>query len=107
MKRNKRRIGLLASTMVVAAFALIFAAALPQTASAQGGPGGFGGRADFGAPVQDNYLADALGISVEELQAARDQAKDAVIDQTVEEGLITEEEVKIILYEGRPAAGGK
>jgi len=29
------------------------------------------------------------------------------LDDVIEEGLITEEDVKIILYEGRPAAGGK
>ncbi len=29
------------------------------------------------------------------------------LDNVIEEGLITEEEVKIILYEGRPAAGDK
>ncbi|MBT5551136.1 MAG: DUF190 domain-containing protein [Nitrospina sp.] len=29
------------------------------------------------------------------------------LDNVIEEGLITEEEVKIILYEGRSAAGGK
>ena len=29
------------------------------------------------------------------------------LDKVIEEGLITEEEVKIILYEGRPAADGK
>lgn len=100
MKRNKRWIGLLASTMAVAAFALIFAVALPQTASAHGGPDGFSGRANFGAPVQDNYLADALGISVEELQAARAQAADAAIDQAVDEGLITEAQAEMIRDRG-------
>ena len=29
------------------------------------------------------------------------------LDDVIEEGLITEEDVKIILYEGRPTAGGK
>ena len=29
------------------------------------------------------------------------------LDDVIEEGLITEEDVKIILYEGRPEAGGK
>lgn len=40
----------------------------------------------------DSYLADALGISVEELQDARVQAKEAAIQQAVDEGLLTEEQ---------------
>ena len=49
MKLSKTRTGLIASTVAVAAFALIFTLAVPQTADAYGrGPGGFRGQ---GAPV--------------------------------------------------------
>jgi hypothetical protein len=51
------------------------------------GPGGFGERIDHQA-----LLAEALGITVEELQAAQEQAHAAAIQQAVDEGLITQEE---------------
>ena len=54
-----------------------------------GGPwGGFGGR----SIDHSQLLADALGITVDELEAARDQANQAAIDQAIAEGLITQEE---------------
>ena len=81
-----------------AALALVLAVTLvvPMSASAFGGKlggfghGGFGhgGGADRGA-----QLADALGISVEELQAAQEKAALAGLAQALDEGLITEEEV--------------
>jgi len=37
-------------------------------------------------------LAEALGITVEELQAAREQANEAAIAQAIEEGIITQEQ---------------
>ena len=44
----------------------------------------------------DSLLADALGISVEELQAARERVQAAAIDQALEEGKITEEQVAMM-----------
>jgi formaldehyde-activating enzyme involved in methanogenesis len=41
---------------------------------------------------ENALLADALGISVEELQTARDEANQAAIAQAIEEGLITQEQ---------------
>jgi len=96
MKLSKKRIAGLVSVAAVAAFALVFAVALPQTASAHGGPGGFD-RGFFkghmkAGPAQGNaYLADALGITAEELQEAREQAAEAGIDQAVADGLLTQE----------------
>lgn len=42
----------------------------------------------------DELLAEALGISVEELQEAREEARMAVIDQAEAEGLLTEEQAE-------------
>lgn len=56
--------------------------------SIQGHPGTPG---DF-----NQYLADELGISVEELQAAQEEAFNAGIQQAVEKGLITEAQAEAI-----------
>jgi hypothetical protein len=41
-------------------------------------------------------LADALGISTDELNAAREAAKDAAIEQALEDGKITEEQIAMM-----------
>ncbi len=55
----------------------------------QGGgmPGFKGGDIDY-----PQLLADALGITVDELEAAHEAARDAAIDQALEVGLITQEQ---------------
>lgn len=50
------------------------------------GGNGFG----FGPAPDDPYLAQALGISKEDLQAAKDAAWQKIIDQALEQGLITQ-----------------
>lgn len=50
-------------------------------------PGIKGGDIDY-----QQLLADALGITVDDLQTAYQTARDAAIDQAVEEGLITQEQ---------------
>jgi lambda repressor-like predicted transcriptional regulator len=58
-----------------------------------GGPMGRGWRGISDGAIDGNALvADALGITVEELDAARDTANQAAIDQALEEGLITQEQ---------------
>ncbi|MCA9875015.1 MAG: hypothetical protein KC441_15205 [Anaerolineales bacterium] len=58
---------------------------------------GFGGRGhDVNGPDNDTYLADALGISVEELQAAKEAAHAAALQQAVDEGLITQEQADLM-----------
>ncbi|HNT75202.1 MAG TPA: hypothetical protein PKH77_09305 [Anaerolineae bacterium] len=52
-----------------------------------GGPGFKGGDIDYG-----QLLADALGITVEELETATQTARDAALDQAVAQGLITEDQ---------------
>lgn len=46
--------------------------------------------------VVESYLADALGISVEDLQAARESVKTEGLQQALEDGKITEEQVAIM-----------
>lgn len=77
----------------------------------QGGRGMDGGpmgeRGPGGALVDDNrdeLLADALGITVEELAAAQTAAQEAGLAQAVEEGLLTQEEADAI--QANAADGG-
>lgn len=57
-----------------------------------------GGRFDRGN--DDELLADALGISVEELEAAEQAAYVAALNQAVEQGLITEEQAAQLQGQG-------
>jgi len=110
MKISKKRIAVIVSVASIATFALLFAVAIPQAVSAHGGPGGFsrGGfdAARMAGPVQgDTYLADALGITAEDLQAAQQQATEAGIDQAVADGLITEAQAELIKEHGSRIMG--
>ncbi|MFW5941643.1 MAG: hypothetical protein ACOC9X_03030 [bacterium] len=62
-----------------------------------GFPGGRTGL--FGDEAE--LLAEALGITVEELQAAHEEVRATLIEQAVEEGLITEEQAEQLLESGR------
>jgi len=56
------------------------------------------GKGIRGDQIDENaLLANALGITVEELQAAREKATEAAIAQAVEKGLITQEEADMML----------
>jgi ribosomal protein S20 len=76
---------------------------------AHGGWGGHGGlmfpRPGDGTIDYQQLLADALGITVDELQSAFDQARTAAIEQAVEEGRITREQADEMLVWG--GLGGK
>lgn len=91
----------------VLAMGLAFAAGTvisTQSASAQSAVDGLfkGGRGGPGMPGgvrgenQDQYLADALGISLEDLQAAYTTAQDAALQQAVEQGLMTQAQADAI-----------
>jgi hypothetical protein len=56
-----------------------------------GGPGGFGARIDY-----DALLAEALGITVEELEAAKEKAHLAGIQQMVDEGFLTQAQADLM-----------
>jgi hypothetical protein len=58
------------------------------------GPGGRPGA------VSGQELADALGITLEELQAAVEEARAAAIDQAVTDGLLTQEQADELLANG-------
>lgn len=64
--------------------------------SHRGGPG-FPGR----GPESDEYLANALGISVESLQEAYSAAGDRAIEEAVAQGIITEEQAEEMKETGR------
>ena len=53
--------------------------------------GGSWGDLDY-----DSFLADALGITVQELQDAYDEADKALLDEAVTRGYITEEQVELM-----------
>lgn len=57
----------------------------PRGDGPMGGPG-------MMAEEQATYLADALGITVAELQAAQERARNAAIDQAVTDGTLTQEQ---------------
>ena len=57
------------------------------------GPGHFGPAGDFD---YDTALAEALGISVTELETAKEAAREAAIQQAVEDGSLTQEEADLL-----------
>jgi hypothetical protein len=74
----------------------------------QPGPreGGFGSMRAFGHGGRfglrtgfdyDAYIAEELGVTVEELQAARQAAHEAALEQAVEEGTLSQEQAELIL----------
>lgn len=96
--------GLLVAVIALGGFSLATVssaqAATNSTTQHRGGPGGPGlpdGRLFPGSDIDyDALLADALGITVDELNAARQQANLAAIDQAVAEGLLTEDEAELM-----------
>lgn len=66
----------------------------------QFGPRGFAGSGD------NEFLADALGISVEDLQTAYETAAAAAIQQALDEGLLTEEQAEALSAGSRGFHGG-
>lgn len=73
----------------------------PQTSNPPDRKGGFRGN-----PGEDNqYLAEALGITEEELSAAQEEATEAAIAAAVEQGLITQEQADEMLNNDRGFRG--
>jgi len=106
-------IRLLLALLVVGALISGAVALAPQVVQAQdetpqppasgmpepGGPRGFGrmGKPGFGdSGKYDTYLAEALGITVEELQAAREKAEQAMLEQAIADGDLTAEQAEQI-----------
>jgi hypothetical protein len=69
-----------------------------QTLGPGDGPGGFWrGLMGRWGNRESSFLADELGITVEELDAARQAAQEAALAQAIEEGDLTQEQVDLIL----------
>lgn len=105
--------GVLTGAVVTSAFAIFPQTTLAQSDSdtetptteqaAPAAPWGRGGMAfglrGFGGELRgeyQTYLADALGITVEELQAAQQTAQNAMIDQAVADGALTQEQADLM-----------
>jgi len=101
----------LLSGVAAGAITLTVLGAAPQLAFAQSTPAAPAQGSDATTPAQpasplrgrgaadtdrSQTLADALGITVDELNAARDAARDAALDQAVAEGLLTQEQADAI-----------
>ena len=100
MKFSKKWIGIAAAAVLLLAAAVTAAVALPQTASAHGSPGGMAGLAWFGGSGTNTYLADALGITTDELATAQQSAFDAALTQAVDQGLITQAQADAVKARG-------
>jgi hypothetical protein len=87
--RNKWTMGVLGlgAALVIGTSAT---AVYAQTATPE--PPAVGGPQQFTKEDHSALLAEVLGISVEQLQAAQTQARNAAIDQAVAEGRITQEQ---------------
>ncbi len=104
MKLNTRRVRWLLGSVAITGVLLTTAAVYPQISSAaedtpieQAVPGTRGDRIDTD---HAQFLADALGITVEELQAAQSEAAAAGLQQAVDEGLITQAQADQIQARG-------
>ena len=58
------------------------------------------GERGHGLGVSDEALAEALGITVEEFQAAEDEARAAAVAQAVADGVLTQEQADAIIANG-------
>lgn len=58
------------------------------------------GRSGHGLGVSDEALAEVLGITIEELQAAEDEARAAAVAQAVADGVLTQEQANAIIANG-------
>ena len=76
---------------VMSGVAVVTVPGVAQAAASLAGPFGLGPRASAG----DELLADALGITVDELDAAQLDARDAALAQAVADGEITQEEADL------------
>ncbi|MCB0112713.1 MAG: hypothetical protein KDD84_01430, partial [Caldilineaceae bacterium] len=110
MKLNTRKLRWMLGALAVSGVLLTTAAIYPQVTSAaedtpteQSVPADRGERGDRGVRPdgnKDEYLAEALGITVDELDAAQEAAAAAALQQAVDEGLITQEQADQITERG-------
>lgn len=106
----KWSVALLTGTIILAVAAGVVAFSFITNASAKttpllksniglmnfrGGPGFPNGKSD-----EEEALANALGISVEELQTAQQKASDTAVQQAVDKGLITQDQADAMILRG-------
>jgi len=101
MNRKRTWIALGAAALAVAV--VLVALVLPAAADAVvAAPAMHRGGIGFGPGIAgDEALAKALGISVDDLQAARQSAYEAAVKQAVDEGLVTQAQADALLERGR------
>ena len=90
----------LVATVMLAAAAAVFVPGVTQAAAVQQIE-----QRSFGEQDGSALLAEALGISVDELDAAQVQATNAAINQALGEGLITEEQATRLRERTEQSAG--
>ncbi|MCS6827483.1 MAG: YckD family protein [Caldilinea sp.] len=95
--------GLLLGAMVVGAIAVFPHVTFAQSDDGEQpapttpwGPGMRFGWKEIGGSQYQQFLAEALGITVEELQAAQLKAQNAMIDKAVEDGYLTQEQADLL-----------
>ncbi len=97
--------------IIAAAFGVITwraaRAATPATASISQGLAHFGPGRGFGGGYTNEDLANALGISVDELNAAYQEATSAALDEAVKAGLITQAQADQLRSQGFAFPFGK
>lgn len=115
MTKNRKWTMIAATGALVVVTALAAVLVLPQaalaapasaTADHRGMPPSGMGMRDMGVQT-DTYLADALGITTEELDAAQETARVAAIDQALEQGLITQAQADALKENQRASFGGR
>ena len=100
-KRKIITVSILAALVIATAFGAVAygsaraAGIISTTASSVADIEGRGGRGYEG--ITDEDVAVALGISVDELTAAHEEAKNAILEQAVADGLITQAQADDIL----------
>jgi len=79
-------------TVSAASAGTTWSAAISEQIMELGGRGGRGGHDGALFGDQEQYLADALGITVDELQSAHETVRNTLIDQAVADGTVTQEQ---------------
>lgn len=74
---------------------------------ARGMEGRGGGHGERMGGMEDTYLADALGITTDELRAAEEAAKTKALAQAVDAGLLTQEEADALASRAGHVPGGR
>ena len=107
MNIRKKVMTAVAGGLAIASFVAATTLAIPQITSAQTQTPAASQSAPANAPMdrmepggpvaKGNYLADALGITLDELTAAQTKAREAGIRQVVKDGLITQAQADAML----------